>query len=309
MLQSVNSSEFREQQLTDETLQQCWIESRKPNTEFHKDETSQLLYRHTVIGGFEIKQLVVPKEQRDSVISLAHDSLWAMHFAHKKTYHRVRAYFYWPKMSNGIKEYVKSCAACQKHLRRTKRDKIPIKPVTRADVAFQHVNVDIIGPLSPKSSRGHEYVLCLIDSCTRWPEAVPLKTLTAKETCDALLSMFCRIGCPRTITTDNGSGFTAAVTSKLQEKLGLEVRRSTPYHPEGNSLVERWNASLKQMIHHLVLSDSPRDWDKKLEFLLWAYREVPNETTGMSPYQLVYGRLGRGPLAILKDSWSSNQPK
>ena len=103
MLQSVNSSEFREQQLTDETLQQCWIESRKPNTEFHKDETSQLLYRHTVIGGFEIKQLVVPKEQRDSVISLAHDSLWAMHFAHKKTYHRVRAYFYWPKMSNGIK--------------------------------------------------------------------------------------------------------------------------------------------------------------------------------------------------------------
>ncbi|GFU90092.1 retrovirus-related Pol polyprotein from transposon 17.6 [Trichonephila clavipes] len=57
------------------------------------------------------------------------------------------------------------------------------------------------------------------------------------------------------------------------------------------------------MIHH-VIREYPRSWDRQLPFLLFAYREVPNTTTGVSPFRLLYGREARGPLAILKSSWA-----
>jgi len=98
----------------------------------------------------------------------------------------------------------------------------------------------------------------------------------------------------------------AGLTQELYRRLGIELRCSTPYHPEGNSLVERWNQSLKNMLHHVMISDHPRNWDRKLPYLLWAYREIPNATTGLSPYQLVYGRVGRGPLSVLKDTWADD---
>jgi len=146
----------------------------------------------------------------------------------------------------------------------------------------------------------------MIDQCTRWVEAIPLKTLTAKETCDALLRIFNGIGIPRVVCSDNGTNFVAGFTKELYSRLGIELRRSSPLHPQENSLVERFNQNLKHMLHHVVNSNSPRSWDLKLPYLLWAYRQMPNATTGLSPYELVYGKPGRGPLSILRDTWSND---
>ena len=60
------------------------------------------------------------------------------------------------------------------------------------------------------------------------------------------------------------------------------------------------------MLHHIRVSDDPRSWDQKLLYLLWAYREICNAMMGLSPYQMVYGRVGRGPLSVLKDTWADN---
>ncbi len=133
----------------------------------------------------------------------------------------------------------------------------------------------------------------------RWPEAICLKSATAKNTCDALLQIFARTGVPRVVVMDNATNFTSALTQEFLARIGCTPRFSTPYHAEGNSLVERYNQILKRMIQKTV-HDNPRGWDKDIPFLLWAYREVPNETTGLSPYQLVHGKPGRGPLQLLK---------
>ncbi|GFW63182.1 hypothetical protein TNCV_581221 [Trichonephila clavipes] len=85
--------------------------------------------------------------------------------------------------------------------------------------------------------------------------------------------------------------------------IGSSPRFSCPGYPASNGLVERWNKVLKDMIHHVIRED-PRSWDRQLPFLLFAYREVPNTTTGVSPFRLLYGREARGPLAILKSSWA-----
>ena len=191
--------------------------------------------------------------------------------------------------------------------RLTKLDRVPIKAVPHSLVNFEQCNIDLIGPIDPKSARNHSYIVSLIDNCSRWVEMVPLKTLKAQELCDALLSIFVRVGIPRYLISDNATNMVSNLNTELYKRLGIELRTSSPLHPEGNSLVERWNQTLKRMLHHLVLSDKPRDWDKRLDYLLWSYRELPNATTGLSPFQLVFGRGLRGPLSVLKDSWTTEK--
>ena len=67
-----------------------------------------------------------------------------------------------------------------------------------------------------------------------------------------------------------------------------------------NGLVERFNGTLKQMLKRMCV-DRPKDWDKYLPTVLFAYREVPQESLGFAPFELVYGRTVRGPMAILKE--------
>jgi len=167
---------------------------------------------------------------------------------------------------------------------------------------------DLIGPIDPSSSAGHKYVLCVVDACTAWPEICPLKSLTAKELCEQLLLIWCRTGICKVLVTDNGTCFTAQLSEELYKRFGVEVRHSTPLHPAGNSIVERWNQTLKGMIHHFIVNhDKPREWHKFLPFFAFSFREVPSASRGLTPFQLVYGRTVRGPLAVLKDSWEDKR--
>ena len=81
----------------------------------------------------------------------------------------------------------------------------------------------------------------------------------------------------------------------------LEIKHMiSPYHPMGNGLVESFNEELKQMLRRLC-TEQPREWNKLIDPLLFAYREVPIESTGFSPFELLYGRSERGPMKILKE--------
>ncbi|GBN98551.1 hypothetical protein AVEN_207085-1 [Araneus ventricosus] len=88
--------------------------------------------------------------------------------------------------------------------------------------------------------------------------------------------------------------------------IGAAPRFATPGHPESMGTVERWNKTLKEMLSKNI-QDHGNDWDIHLPYLLFAYREVPHSTTGLSPYQLVYGRLPRGPLALMRDVWTGKR--
>src|SRR6218665_158738 len=82
-------------------------------------------------------------------------------------------------------------------------------------------------------------------------------------------------------------------------------RFNTPGHPESSGIVEKWNQTFKKMIHHVII-DNPRQWHKIIQVTVWAIRVVPNATTGVAPYVLVDGRLPRGLLAVLKESWTGD---
>ena len=89
---------------------------------------------------------------------------------------------------------------------------------------------------------------------------------------------------------------------ELYGLLGIKSVRTSVYHPQTDGLVERFNRTLKSMIRKFVQEDA-KNWDKWLEPLLFAVREVPQASTGFSPFELLYGRQPRGVLDVLRETW------
>lgn len=173
--------------------------------------------------------------------------------------------------------------------------------------AFQRVAVNLKGPLQPVTDKGNRYILTLVDYATRYPEAIPLPGIETERVAEALVDIFSRLGVPVEMLTDQGSQFTSDVMKEVSRLLSFKRITTTPYHPMCNGLVEKFNGTLKQMLKRMC-SERPRDWDKYINPLLFAYREVPQESLGFSPFDLLYGRTVRGPMTILKELWTKEIP-
>jgi transposase InsO family protein len=139
----------------------------------------------------------------------------------------------------------------------------------------------------------------------RFPCARPLRSLSAKNVCDALLNSFSAtvVVSQCIISSEQGPNFTARITRDFLKRLDVSPRFNTLGHPQASGLCERLVQSAKNIIGKLAHS-SPRSWHKYVDATIWALREVPNETTGVAPYTLVFGHLPKGQLAILKEPWS-----
>ncbi|KAI5616012.1 hypothetical protein C0J50_10699 [Silurus asotus] len=134
------------------------------------------------------------------------------------------------------------------------------------------------------------------------PLPFPLCSITTPKIINALIQLFSRVGIPEEILTDQGTNFTSRLMKLLHRQLGITAIKTSPYHPQTDGLVERFNKTLKGMLRKFVL-DTGRDWDKWLPFLLFPYREVPQALTGFSPFKLLYGWQVQGPLDLLRRNW------
>ena len=157
--------------------------------------------------------------------------------------------------------------------------------------------MDIVGPL-PRTRRGNRFIVVVSDYTTRYPAAVPLRNITAPKVAEVLIDLFSRHGVPEEILTDQGTNFTSALLGELYQLIGVKALQTSPYHPLTDGLVER--------MLRKTLEGEKRDWDHMLLYVLFAYREVPQATLRLSPFELLYGRDIRGPLDVLREEWIQN---
>ena len=168
------------------------------------------------------------------------------------------------------------------------------------DTPSKRVAVDIVGPIEPHFEKRNRYILTMIDYATKYPEAIALPSIETEHVAEALVDMFSRVGIPDEMLTDCGSQFTVEVMKEVSRLLSIQQLTTTPYHPMCNGLVERFHVTMKQTLRRMC-AEPPKDWDKYLPALLFAIGEVPQELLGFSPFELLYGRSVRGPMAILKE--------
>lgn len=305
---NINQRIFKIEQAEDKSLDLCrnkvgQVFFGRGSTEYSFVMQKGVLYRHyRLSSGKIVQQVVVPRKLRSQVLQLAHESLMAGHQGIKRTIDRVLGSFYWPGVQEEVKRYVRSCDICQRAYPKGKVGKAPLGVMPLIDTPFERVAIDIIGPLKPVSRNGNRYILTMVDFATRYPDAVALPAIDSATVTEGLVEMFSRVGFPREILCDQASCFTSELMKEVNELLAIKHLSSTPYHPMCNGLVERFNGTLKQMLRKLC-QEEPRSWDRLLAPLLFAYREVPQTSTGFSPFELIYGRDVRGPLSLLKELW------
>jgi len=267
----------------------------------------ELLYRiRTNDRGEAVKQLALPTKLRHRVMTLAHTGLMSGHQGIHRTQERITTNFWWPGMTGDIARYCQSCDVCQRTIAKGRVPRVPLGRVPIIDTPFKRIAVDLVGPIFPATTRGHRYILTVVDYATRYPEAIPLKRIDTTTVAEALLSIFSRVGVPSEILSDQGTQFTANLMKEISRLLSVKQLTTTPYHPQCNGLVERFNGTLKLMLKRMC-SERPKDWDRYVDPLLFAYREAPQESLGFSPFEMLYGRSVRGPIRILRELWSREQ--
>jgi len=254
------------------------------------------------IPGTECTQIVLPYCLRAAMLRLAHDIPAAAHLGMAKTKQRLDRHFYWPSLSQDIKRYVRSCDVCQRLGKGGKPPPASLHNLPVMSEPFSRIAIDIVGPLPKCRDTGNRFILTIIDHCTHFPEAVPLVTHEAADVAKALITVFSRYGFVDEILSDCGSEFMSKLMAIFLKEFGISRIRTSPYHPATNGSCERFNGTLKAMIR-AVCDDYPDTWDQTLPWVLFAYREVPVETLGFSPFELLYARTVTGPLALVKKAW------
>ena len=134
---------------------------------------------------------------------------------------------------------------------------------------------------------------------TKGYEATPLPDQTAATTSDALLERWiCRLDCPYSIHTDRGTNFESQIFANLLKKLEIDKTKTTAFLPQSNSVIERMNRTLLNMLAKCIDEDQT-NWSAKLPDVLMTYRLSVHESTGFTPQYLVFGYHFFLPLDLL----------
>ncbi|XP_066976776.1 uncharacterized protein [Macrobrachium rosenbergii] len=140
-----------------------------------------------------LKQIMVPYVYRNELIALAHESGLAGHFGIHKTSVKLLMNYYWPKLKADVKKFVNSCDVCQKVGKPNQPiPKAPLCPIPVVSEPFKEVIIDVVGPL-PRTRSGNEYIFTIMDKMSRYPEAIPLRTIKSAKIVDVLIEFFTRL--------------------------------------------------------------------------------------------------------------------
>src|SRR6266540_643348 len=203
----------------------------------------------------------------------------------ERIFQQVQERYYWPKMYEDIRGYVQTCNACQQ---RGSPKANNILHLIEPKAPFQRIGIDIVGPLII-TKKENRYIVTAMDYFTKWLIAKAIKEAMAKTVSKFIYEkIICKHGYPQVLQSDQGTHFVNRVIQDLSEKFRIKYRLSTPYYPQTNGLVERFNQTLCEKL--AKMAEETTMWDEFIDPALMAYRTTKHATTGVTPFLLVYGR-------------------
>eukprot|EP00731_Ephydatia_muelleri_P034801 Em0078g1a len=284
--QKYTPAEMRQMQLDDSTIQpvHCAVSCGQPTSPDIVKSWSRgsrllmqhwdalciydgILWKKCVDGSRRFQQLVLKpaKLQVDALRDL-HQGAVGGHIGEEKMKHRLKERFYWPGCTEAVGEWCRNCISCTTRKTVAPKRRAPLQTI-KAGYPMQIVSVDLMGPL-PETEDGLYAI--------RNQEA----TTVAKKLVD---EMFCRFSPPEQLHSDQGRQFESDLVKEICELLQIRKTRTTPYHPQCNGMVERFNRTLLDMLSTAV-GNHQADWQQHIRKLCLAYN-----SSAKLPIDLMYG--------------------
>lgn len=190
-------------------------------------------------------------------------------------------------MRNSIKNVIQNCEICQKYSDVASRQQN--SNIISCAVPFEHIAIDIIGPFSISTSK-NRFIVAITDVASRYgiTKAIPDKS-SATVAKFLFENVLCVHGMPKILQSDQGTEFVNLVIQYICSLIRTKVKYSSPFHPQGNGVIESFNGTLLAKLSRLVASDS-LNWDLYLPIATMSYQLCYHSSIGMSPFRAVFGR-------------------
>jgi hypothetical protein len=257
-----------------------------------------LCHRHKTKNGNEVIRYFVPRHSRLGLLRLFHDE--QCHVGIDKVTSSILSHFWFPKLRNFVKNYIKHCLVCAVKKTRSGPLQGRIQLPEKVPVPIHTIHIDCLGPL-PVTSDKYKYVLVTVDAFTKYCHLTPLKTVTAAETQKALQLFISCFGTPRVVVMDRGTNFHNLSVCKFFDEWGIQYHYVTPDVHRANGQVERYMRTIMNLIR--IETRVRSEWPN----VLWKIQLVLNTTihksTKMTPLQILIGIDSSTPLiqAALND--------
>uniref|UniRef100_A0A8I5R1R5 Uncharacterized protein n=1 Tax=Papio anubis TaxID=9555 RepID=A0A8I5R1R5_PAPAN len=289
--------------LADTTAKSIALSTEKPQSlcfltpqytpSYSSEEKNKLLQNpHATITPdqwiFIHNRVVLPEAQTQHILRDIHNSL---HIGHQALYNFLNPIIECPSLLSHLKKISQQCLICLKaNAQGGIRNAHPSHQL-RGHQPREDWQIDFTHMPRHKKLR---FLLTLVDTFSGWIEPYPTTGESASIVASILIEQIIpRFGLPRSIQSDNGPAFISRVIQLVTDSLNITWKLHIPYHPQSSGKVERANGLIKQQLTKLSI-ETHQSWVTLLPLALTRLRATPRGPTGLSPFELVYGR----PLAL-----------
>ena len=226
---------------------------------------------------------------RTRVLDHFHNTPEAGHEGVLRTYKRLSKSCTWPGMRRDVREHVRACETCQRAKVDTLKPAGLLQPLPVPDRVWEDISMDFIEGLP--LVRGFSVIFVVVDRLSKYAHFVALAhPFSAKTVAECFVQNVAKLhGMPRTIVSDRDRVFISEFWTEYFRLQGTRLDLSSAYHPQSDGQTEAVNRVLEQYLRCFV-GDHPRRWLEYLPWAEWSYNTAEHSSTGMSPFEAVYGR-------------------
>ena len=202
-------------------------------------------------------------------------------------------------MSQDVKDYVQTCDFCQRNKTQRQKPYGLLHPIEPPKEKFMTYSMDFIGPL-PVTKEGYDGVVVIVEMLTKMVVIEKIKmTYRAPKIAEIFFKeIVMKFGIPKKIVSDRDAQFTSIFWRNIFKMTGTELAMSTAYHPQTDGQTERVNQVVEQILRNYI-NYRQDDWDIFLPAVAYAINTAENQSTGFTPYQMIYGVNTKGPIDFI----------
>ena len=225
----------------------------------------------------------------------AHDYL--SHPDAKKSLFQLKNLCHWDNMTQDLEDYVKTCDTCQRIKEQTTLTPGKLHQLDTPDRPRQSISMDFMfmkcRSYDPLTKTTYDSVMVITDRLTRLAIIIPCnKTDDAKIAAHLFTrEWFRRFGVPDEIISDRDPRFTSDYWKKFTDRLGIQCKLSSAYHPQTDGATERVNRSILQILRADLINKCHKEWFQMIPEVEFSYNARLHSSIGMTPFQAQYGYI------------------